>query len=30
MEKINPPNHVDMRPLVLRVPINPLWRVKVS
>jgi hypothetical protein len=30
VEEINPPNYVDMRPLVLRTPANPLWRVKVS
>jgi hypothetical protein len=30
MEEINPPNYVDMGPLVLRAPINPSWRVKVS
>jgi hypothetical protein len=30
VEEINPPNYVDMRPLVFRVPSNPTWRVKVS
>jgi hypothetical protein len=30
VEEINPPNYVDMRPLVLRAPTNPSWRVKVS
>jgi hypothetical protein len=30
VEEINPPNYVDMGPLVLRVPTNPSWRVKVS
>jgi hypothetical protein len=30
MDEINPPNYVDMGPLVLRTPTNPSWRVKVS
>jgi hypothetical protein len=30
MEEINPPNYVDMRPLMLRAPTNLSWRVKVS
>jgi hypothetical protein len=30
VEEINPPNYVDMGPLVFRVPTNPTWRVKVS
>jgi hypothetical protein len=30
VEEINPPNYVDMGPLVFRVPSNPTWRVKVS
>jgi hypothetical protein len=30
VEEINPPNYVDMRPLVLRAPTNTSWRVKVS
>jgi hypothetical protein len=30
VEEINPPNYVDMGPLVLKAPINPSWRVKVS
>jgi hypothetical protein len=30
VEEINPPNYVDMVPLVFRVPSNPTWRVKVS
>jgi hypothetical protein len=30
VEEINPPNCVDMEPLVLRAPTNPSWRVKVS
>jgi hypothetical protein len=30
MEEINPPNYVDMGPLVLRATTNPSWRVKVS
>jgi hypothetical protein len=30
VEEINPPNYIDMGPLVLREPTNPLWRVKVS
>jgi hypothetical protein len=30
MEEINHPNYVDMRPLVLRAPTNPSWRVKIS
>jgi hypothetical protein len=30
VEEINPPNYVDMEPLVFRVPLNPTWRVKVS
>jgi hypothetical protein len=30
VEKINPPNYVDMGPLVFRAPTNPTWRVKVS
>jgi hypothetical protein len=29
-EEINPPNYIDMRPLVLRTPTNSSWRVKVS
>jgi hypothetical protein len=30
VNEIGPPNYVDMRPLVLRAPTNPSWRVKVS
>jgi hypothetical protein len=30
VEEINPPNYVDMGPLVLRAPTNPSWRVKIS
>jgi hypothetical protein len=30
VEEINPPNYVDMGPLVFRVPSNPTWRVKMS
>jgi hypothetical protein len=30
VEKINPPNYVDMGPLVFRAPTNPTWRVNVS
>jgi hypothetical protein len=30
VEEINPPNYVDMGPLVLKAPTNPSWRVKVS
>jgi hypothetical protein len=30
VEEINPPNYVDMGPLVFRAPTNPSWRVKVS
>jgi hypothetical protein len=30
VKEINPPNYVDMGPLVFRVPSNPTWRVKVS
>jgi hypothetical protein len=30
VEEINPPNYVDMGPLVFRAPTNPTWRVKVS
>jgi hypothetical protein len=30
MEEINPPNYVDMRPLVFKAPTNPTWRVKIS
>jgi hypothetical protein len=30
VEEINPPNYVDVGPLVLRAPTNPLWRVKVG
>jgi hypothetical protein len=30
VEEINPPNYVNMRPLVFRAPTNPIWRVKVS
>jgi hypothetical protein len=30
VEEINPPNYVDMGPLVLTAPTNPSWRVKVS
>jgi hypothetical protein len=30
VEEINPPNYVDMGPLMLRAPTNPSWRVKVS
>jgi hypothetical protein len=30
VEEINPPKYVDMRPHVLRAPINPSWRVKIS
>jgi hypothetical protein len=30
VEEINPPNYVDMGPLVFTVPSNPTWRVKVS
>jgi hypothetical protein len=30
VEEMNPPNYVDIGPLVFRVPSNPAWRVKVS
>jgi hypothetical protein len=30
VEEINPPNYVDMGPLVFKAPTNPTWRVKVS
>jgi hypothetical protein len=30
VKEINPPNYVDIGPLVFRTPINPTWRVKVS
>ena len=30
VKEINPPNYVDMRPLVLRTPTNSSWRVNVS
>jgi hypothetical protein len=30
VEEINPPNYVDMVPLVFRAPTNPSWRVVVS
>jgi hypothetical protein len=30
VEEINHPNYIDMRPLVLRTPTNPSWRVKIS
>jgi hypothetical protein len=30
VKEINPPNYVDMGPLMLRAHTNPLWRVKVS
>jgi hypothetical protein len=30
VEEINPPNYVDIGPLVFMVPSNPTWRVKVS
>jgi hypothetical protein len=30
VKEINPPNYIDMRPLVFRAPTNPTWRVKVS
>jgi hypothetical protein len=30
VEEINPPNYIDMRPLVSRAPTNPTWRVKFS
>jgi hypothetical protein len=30
VDEINPPNYVDMGPLMLRTPTNPSWRVKVS
>jgi hypothetical protein len=30
VEEINPPNYDDMRPLMLRAPTNPSWRVEVS
>jgi hypothetical protein len=30
VEEINPPNYVDMGPLVLRTPTNPSWRVNIS
>jgi hypothetical protein len=30
VEEINPPNYVDMTPLVFRAPTNPTWRVNVS
>jgi hypothetical protein len=29
VEEINPPNYVDMRPLMFRAPTNPTWRVNV-
>jgi hypothetical protein len=30
VEEINPPNYVDVGPLVFRAPTNPTWRVNVS
>jgi hypothetical protein len=30
VKEINPPNYVDMGPLVFRATTNPTWRVKVS
>jgi hypothetical protein len=30
VEEINPPNYIDMGPLVFRAPTNPTWSVKVS
>jgi hypothetical protein len=30
VEEINPPNYVDMGPLVFKASTNPTWRVKVS
>jgi hypothetical protein len=30
VKEINPPNYVDMGPLVFKVPTNPTWRVNVS
>jgi hypothetical protein len=30
VEEINPPNYVDMGPLVFRAPMNPTWRARVS
>jgi hypothetical protein len=30
VEEINPPNCVDMGPLMFRAPTNPTWRVKIS
>jgi hypothetical protein len=30
VEEINPPNYVDMGPLILRAATNPSWRVKIS
>jgi hypothetical protein len=30
VEEINPPNYDDMRPLMLRAPTTPSWRLKVS
>jgi hypothetical protein len=30
VEEINPPNYIDMGPLMFRAPTNPTWRVKVS
>jgi hypothetical protein len=30
VEEINPPNYVDMEPLVFRARANPTWRVKIS
>jgi hypothetical protein len=30
VKEINPPNYIDMRPLVFRAHTNPTWRVKVS
>jgi hypothetical protein len=29
VEEINPPNYVDMRPLMFRAPSNPTWRARV-
>jgi hypothetical protein len=30
VKEINPPNYVDMGPLMFKAPTNPTWRVKVS
>jgi hypothetical protein len=30
VEEINPPNYIDMGPLILRAPSNPTWRTRVS